>query len=123
MGFEFGYGEDGDFGMQLRNQGHDVLYLPEPEILHLKAPVGGFRTKPVLQWQKDDIQPKPSPTIMLYQLLHATPAQTNSYKTILFFKYYRLQKIKNPIRYYYNFQKQWERSVFWANELKRQNEI
>jgi glycosyltransferase involved in cell wall biosynthesis len=121
--FEFGYGEDGDFGMQLRNQGYDVLYLPEPEILHLKAPVGGFRTKPVLQWQNDDIQPKPSPTIMLYQMLHNTPAQTNGYKTTLFFKYYGLQKIKNPVRYYLNFQKQWESSVFWANELKRQNEV
>jgi glycosyltransferase involved in cell wall biosynthesis len=122
-GFEFGYGEDGDFGMQLRHQGQDVLYLPEPSILHLKAPVGGFRMKPTWQWQKDDIQPKPSPTIMLYQLLHTTPAQTKSYKTTLFFKYYRLQKIKNPLKYYTHFQKQWERSVFWANELKRQNEI
>jgi GT2 family glycosyltransferase len=122
-GFEFGYGEDGDFGMQLRNQGQDVLYLPEPEILHLKAPVGGFRTTPVLQWQNDSVQPKPSPTIMLYQMLHNTPAQTNSYKTTLFFKYYGLQKIKKPIRYYSNFQKQWESSVFWANELKRQNEV
>lgn len=118
MGFEFGYGEDGDFGMQLRNQGQDVLYLPEPEILHLKAPVGGFRTKPTLQWQNDDIQPKPSPTIMLYQMLHHTPAQTSSYKTILFFKYYGHQKIKNPIRYYIHFQKQWERSVFWAKQLR-----
>jgi len=117
--FEFGYGEDGDFGMQLRNQGYDVLYLPEPEILHLKAPVGGFRTKPVLQWHSDSIQPKPSPTILLYQLLHHTKAQINSYKTILFFKYYRHQKIKNPIRYYHYFQRQWERSVFWANELKK----
>ena len=123
MAYEFGYGEDGDFGMQLRHQGQDVLYLPEPEILHLKAPVGGFRTKPTLQWQKDDIQPKPSPTVMLYQLLHATPAQTNSYKTTLFFKYYRLQKIKNLVKYYIHFQKQWERSVFWANKLKQQNEV
>jgi GT2 family glycosyltransferase len=122
-GFEFGYGEDGDFGMQLRNQGQDVLYLPEPEILHLKAPVGGFRTTPALLWQNDIIQPKPSPTIMLYQMLHNTPAQTNSYKTTLFFKYYGLQKIKNPLRYYLNFQKQWESSMFWANELKRQNEV
>jgi GT2 family glycosyltransferase len=121
--FEFGYGEDGDFGMQLRNLGQDVLYLPEPEILHLKAPVGGFRTQPVLRWHDDSIQPKPSPTIMLYQILHNTKAQTNSYKTILFFKYYRHQKIKNPIRYYFYFQKQWERSVFWANELKQQNEV
>ena len=121
--FEFGYGEDGDFGMQLRNLGQDVLYLPEPEILHLKAPIGGFRTKPMLQWQNNSIQPKPSPTVMLYQLLHGTPEQTNSYKTTLFFKYYRHQSIKNPIRYYNYFQKQWERSVFWANELKRQNEV
>jgi glycosyltransferase involved in cell wall biosynthesis len=123
MGYEFGFGEDGDFGMQLRNQGYDVLYLPEPEILHLKAPIGGFRTKPVLQWQNDGIQPKPSPTIMLYQILHNTITQTNSYKTTLFFKYYKHQNIKNLVRYYFNFQKQWDRSVFWANELKRQHEV
>lgn len=119
--FEFGFGEDGDFGMQLRNLGYDVLYLPEPEILHLKAPVGGFRTQPVLQWHNDSIQPKPSPTVMLYNLLHNSREQTNSYKTTLFFKYYRLQSIKNPIHYYIHFQKQWERSVFWANELREQN--
>lgn len=119
MALEFGYGEDSDFGMQLRNQGYDILYFPEPEILHLKAPIGGFRTKPVLQWQNDAIQPKPSPTIMLYQILHNTKQQINSYKTTLFFKYYRVQKIKNPVKYYNNFQKQWKRSVFWANELKK----
>ncbi|MFV5692423.1 glycosyltransferase family 2 protein [Flavobacterium sp. LT1R49] len=117
--FEFGYGEDGDFGMQLRNLGHDVLYLPEPEILHLKAPVGGFRTKPTLKWQNDAIQPKPSPTIMLYQILHTTQEQVRGYKTILFFKYYKYQTIKNPVLYFMNYRKQWERSVFWANELKR----
>lgn len=118
-GYEFGFGEDSDFGMQLRNQGYDVLYLPEPEILHLKAPVGGFRSKPVLQWQNDTIQPKPSPTVMLYEVLHSTFAQTKSFKTTLFIKYYRLQKIRNPFRYYINFQKQWDRSVFWANELNK----
>jgi GT2 family glycosyltransferase len=116
---EFGYGEDGDFGMQLRNRGHDVLYLPDPEILHLKAPVGGFRTQPELQWQKDTIQPKPSPTIMLYQILHNTKEQVKGYKTTLFFKYYKYQTIKNPVRYFMNYRKQWERSVFWANELKK----
>jgi glycosyltransferase involved in cell wall biosynthesis len=119
IGFEFGFGEDSDFGMQLRNQGCDVLYLPEPEILHLKAPVGGFRTKPVLQWQDDEIQPKPSPTIMLYKILHTTIEQQLGYKTILFFKYYKLQKVKNPLQYYSNFQKQWKRSVFWATELNK----
>ena len=116
---EFGYGEDGDFGMQLRNLGQDVLYLPEPEILHLKAPVGGFRTKPVLRWHNDSMQPKPSPTVMLYNLLHNSNEQIKGYKTILFFKYYKHQKIKNPIRYYFYFQKQWKKSIFWANELNK----
>ena len=123
MGFEFGYGEDGNFGMQLRNQGADVLYLPEPLILHLKAPIGGFRTKPPLQWQEDSVQPKPSPTVMLFQILHNTQEQIRGYKTILFFKYYKHQKIKNPMAYFINLQKQWERSVFWANQLKQQNEV
>jgi GT2 family glycosyltransferase len=121
MGFEFGFGEDADFGMQLRNQGHDILYLPEPSILHLKAPIGGFRTKPVLAWHQDTIQPKPSPTVMLYKIKHDTKEQILGYKTILFFKFYNHQKIKNPIRYLSKFQKQWKQSIFWANELKRKN--
>lgn len=115
---EFGYGEDADFGMQLRNKGVDILYLPEPEILHLKAPVGGFRIKPNLAWHNDPIQPKPSPTVMLYYLLHYTPEQVAGYKTILFFKYYTRQSVKNPIQYYLTFIKQWERSIYWANQLK-----
>jgi GT2 family glycosyltransferase len=120
MGFEFGYGEDNDFGMQLRNQGHDVLYLPEPQILHLKAPMGGFRTKPSLKWQHDKIQPKPSPTVMLYQTKHSTKQQNLGYKTTLFFKYYNRQQIKNPIRYLINYRKQWNQSVLWANQLNKE---
>lgn len=117
-GFEFGYGEDADFGMQLRNKGIDVLYIPQPEILHLKAPIGGFRTKPVLEWQNDIIQPKPSPTAMLYKILHLTQEEINGYKTILFIKFYKSQSIKNPIRYFLNFKKQWKQSLYWANQLK-----
>jgi GT2 family glycosyltransferase len=119
MGFEFGFGEDSDFGMQLRNNGEDVIYFPEPNIIHLKAPVGGFRIKPILEWEKDIIKPKPSPTVMLYQLLHNTHEQRLGYKLILFFKYYKYQMIKNPIAYLLNFNKQWNRSVFWANELNK----
>lgn len=116
-GFEFGFGEDNDFGMQLRNLGCDVLYLPNPMILHLKAPVGGFRFKPELQWQADLIQPKPSPTVMLYKVLHSTNEQISSYKITLFFKYYRVQSIKNPIKYFFYFKKQWNKSVYWATVL------
>lgn len=118
MSYEFGFGEDSDFGMQIRNLGYDILYLPEPEITHLKAPIGGFRSKPVLEWHKDNIQPKPSPTVMLYLILHTTQEQIFGYKTILFFKFYKNQNIRNPYRYFKMFQKQWNQSVFWANQLK-----
>ena len=39
MNYEFGFGEDIDFGMQLRNNGIDIIYLPYPEIIHIKAPM------------------------------------------------------------------------------------
>jgi GT2 family glycosyltransferase len=121
--YEFGYGEDADFGMQLRNLGQDILYVPEPSITHLKAPIGGFRTKPKLAWQEDTIQPKPSPMVMLFKLLHQTKQQLKGYKTILFIKYYRQQYIKNPIKYYKNFQQQWKQSVFWAKQLQDTNQF
>ncbi len=117
MGFEFGYGEDSDFGMQIRNTGTDVLYFPNPEILHLRAPMGGFRIKPDLIWNKETVKPKPSPTISLYKLLHDTKEQHKGYKTILFLKVYRKQSIKNPIKYFYNFQREWGKSIYWANYL------
>lgn len=117
MSFEFGYGEDSEFGMQLRNQGCDILYLPFPSILHLRAPVGGFRFKPVLEWKQENIQPKPSPTVMLYHLLHYSKEELRGYKTTLFLKFYKEQKIKNPFIYYKMFRKQWDKSVFWARKL------
>jgi GT2 family glycosyltransferase len=119
LGYEFGFGEDTDYGMQLRNRGCDVLYLPEPEIIHLKAPIGGFRTKPKLEWQMESLQPKPSPTVMLYIILNNTKEQSYGYKTTLFFKYYKYQKTKNPINYLIYFRKQWNKSIFWANQLKK----
>jgi glycosyltransferase involved in cell wall biosynthesis len=123
MGYEFGYGEDGDFGMQLRNKGFDILYLPEPEILHLKAPIGGFRTKPQLQWQNESVQPKPSPTILLYFRLHYTKQQILGYKTILFTKNYNFKLFQNPIRYLKKMNQKWKVSEYWANQLNLQNEI
>lgn len=116
--YEFGFGEDADFGMQIRNRGYDILYFPIPQILHLKAPVGGFRTKPDLPWSDGQVKPKPAPTVMLYKVLHETKEQINGYKIILFFKYYKSQSIKNPIAYFFNFQREWKQSLYWANKLK-----
>lgn len=117
MSFEFGYGEDSDFGMQLRNLGHDILYSPKPEILHIKAPIGGFRTKHILAWADEKIKPKPSPTVMLNKILNFTQEQIEGYRTVLFFKYYKVQKIRNPLRYYSNYKKQWSKSQYWASKL------
>jgi hypothetical protein len=83
--FEFGYGEDADFGAQLRDL--DVLYLPEPDILHLSPVVVSESNH--LAWHGDFIQPKPSLTVMLYHPLHQTKEQQRSYKTTSFIlKYY-----------------------------------
>lgn len=120
MGFEFGYGEDADFGMQLRNRGFDVLYISTATILHLKAPMGGFRTKPILQWQDDKIQPKPSPTIMLYKLLYDTKEQTQNYKSTVFIKNLNKSFLLNPFKYIKVFRQKWNRSVYWAKELNEQ---
>lgn len=114
---EFGYGEDGDFGMQLRNKGYDVIYFPKPSILHLKAPVGGFRTKPVLAWANEKIQPKPSPTVLLFQLKNLTSEQQRSEKVKLFINYYKHQPIKNPLRYVKAMNEQWKMSRKWALKL------
>ena len=121
MALEFGYGEDVDFGIQLRNSGADVIYFPTIEILHLNAPIGGFRTKFVHPWEEDEVQPKPSPTVLLNRITNTSKHQVLGFKTILFFKFYKVQSSKNPISYYKKFKKQWKQSVYWANKLKEDN--
>jgi len=125
MAYEFGYGEDSDFGMQLRNTGADILYVPFVSMLHLKASIGGFRAKIVKEWDTEMIQPKPSPTVMVYKLKYATNEQLQSYKLRLFIKFFNLQNNKNPFSYYRKMKKSWNASVFWARHLikKYANEV
>ena len=115
---EHGFGEDIDFGLQLRNLGIDILYLPNPEILHLKAPIGGFRTKFIHPWESDIVQPKPSPTVMYFRLKYYTAEQLNGYRIVLFLKFYRHQPIKNPLRYYFSMRSKWQCSLQWAKLLE-----
>lgn len=117
MALEFGYGEDTDFGMQLRKKGVDVLYIPFVKMLHLKAPIGGFRRKTSKVWDHDSTLPKPSPTVMVSILKHSTRQQIFGYKTNLFIKFYRNQSIKNPLVYYNYMHKAWNSSLSWANKL------
>lgn len=115
--YEFGYGEDADFGMQLRNLGCDIIYHPELEITHLKAPVGGFRRKPILEWEKEIRQSKPSPTIMYLAKKYYTEKQIKGFKISLFLKFYPKQEIKNPLSYVNDMEKRWRRSEYWAELL------
>lgn len=118
IGFEFGFGEDIDFGMQLINNGNDIHLVTTEEIIHLKAPIGGFRTKPKLQWSDDKIQPKPSPTVMLYRLKNDSNEQLLNYKTTHFLKNINKDFIFNPIGYLKSFKNKWNASQYWANKLK-----
>ena len=116
---EFGYGEDTDFGLQLRNYGVDVIYFPKPSILHLKAPIGGFRTKIVLPWEKERIQPKPSPTIMYVKQKYDCKEQIRGYKTVLFIKLLINNGLLNLFQFLFSFQKKWKVSLYWANQLNK----
>jgi len=118
--FEHGYGEDADFGMQLRNVGCDIIYHPEIEILHLKAPMGGFRGKPVLAWEQEQPMPKPSPTLMAFALKYYSPEQVKGFKTSLFLKYYNKQSIKNPLAYAKLMRFRWKKSEVWAGKLMKE---
>ncbi|NEW78284.1 MAG: glycosyltransferase [Gelidibacter sp.] len=118
MSFEFGYGEDTDFGLQLRNKGYDIIYFPSIKIGHLYAPIGGFRIKPILAWDTEVIQPKPSPTIMLLKLKYDSEKQFNGYKLLLFLQLFIKGNIKNPIKFYFSYKKKWNKSVFWAEKIR-----
>jgi glycosyltransferase involved in cell wall biosynthesis len=117
IGYEHGFGEDADFGMQIRNIGVDILYNPFIKLVHSKAPIGGFRNKVLLPWEDENISPKPSPTVMLFKIKHNTREQILGYKTVLFFKFYSRQAIKNPLRYMKMMKKRWKKSVYWAKKL------
>ncbi|MDN3595027.1 glycosyltransferase family 2 protein [Zunongwangia endophytica] len=119
LSFEYGYGEDMDFGMQLRNQGIDIVYHPEIEIVHLKAPMGGFRTKIIKPWEQKEPFPKPSPTVMRFIQKNYTRAQRRAYKIILWLKFYKVQDIKNPLKYRKSMQKRWETSKSWAQQISK----
>lgn len=119
--FEHGYGEDADFGIKLRCIGCDIIYHPNIVIQHLKAPVGGFRKKPVLPWEQEKPGPKPSPTLMVMAKRYYTPRQMKGFKISLYLKYFRKQGIKNPIRYIKRMEFGWKRSENWAEELEKEN--
>lgn len=112
---EFGYGEDIDYGMQLREAGCDIIYHPKIQILHLKAPRGGFREVQLQPWHDDN--PKPSPTLMYLSKKYYTLEQLRGFRTELLLRYYFRQPIKNPVKYLKEMKRRWKISEAWASRL------
>lgn len=123
LAFENGFGEDSDFGMQIRKQGTDIIFIPNIKILHLKAPIGGFRNKASNVWEGKAIQPKPSPTIMVFLKKHFNEFQLKGYKYVLFVKFYKKQHIKNPYKYLKLMNSKWSSSKKCADTLQLKNEV
>ena len=117
ISLEHGYGEDYDFGVQLRNKGFDVIFSPQLEISHLKAELGGFRSFVQKPWDSLDLKPQPSPTIMLVNMRHKTKEQFDSYKLRFFISNWLRDRNFNFIQYLKRFRKSWNLSVYWADKI------
>lgn len=117
MALEHGYGEDVDYGMQIRHAGYDILYAPQIQVLHLKAPVGGFRQPHIFAWHNTTPAPKPSPQIMYHRQKNYTDKQLLGYKLVLFLKAYRRAASLNLIGFYKEVEAKWQASKRWAATL------
>ena len=113
--FEYGFGEDQDYGMQLRSAGCDIIYHPNLEILHLKGSRGGFREISLPPWEKE--KPKPSPTLMVYAKKYYSLEQLRGFKTELFLRYYSKQEVRNPLKYFKMMKERWSKSEECAERL------
>ncbi|SDS01089.1 glycosyltransferase family A protein [Gramella sp. MAR_2010_147] len=114
---EFGFGEDIDFGLQLRSHGCDIVYHPEVKITHLKAGSGGFRNTLKDRWDNSKLEPKPSPTMMWLAKKYYSTEMRRGYKVSLFLKFYKKQKIKNPIKYIEMMRDRWALSEKLSSNL------
>lgn len=114
-----GYGEDVDFGYQLRKNGNDIIYTPEVVIQHLKSAEGGFREILKHTQKEENIEkdPKPSPSVMVLLKKHYSRQMIFGYKLEMFLRYYRLQKIRNPFKYISIMNKRWSASETEAIKL------
>ncbi len=119
LSLEHGFGEDADYGMQLRHKGCNIFYYSKYPILHLKAPAGGFRYKRKLPWDNARFRPKPSPTIMLFFKKNATKKQILGYKMFILIKKIISERKINIFKTIISFKKSWEESEKWAEYLKK----
>lgn len=88
---EGGFGEDFELGLRLMARGAVVLRQPAADVVHLKAPRGGFRHPRPLPWRDAAPQPKPSPTVLYSRRAQLTRQQVDGYR--LFYTLGRLRSV------------------------------
>jgi glycosyltransferase involved in cell wall biosynthesis len=114
---EGGYGEDAEIGIRLRRAGCNVLYAPAIRVLHLKAPMGGFRYDFPFPWRDEVPPPQPSPIFLYARNKHATPSMRQGYR--LFYLLNRLRSapaLAWPAELFRALRR-WRRSAHWAERL------
>lgn len=121
--FEHGYGEDVDYGMQLRQKGCDIVYHPSLEILHLKALEGGFRTPVKNEWEQEKPLPKPAPNMLALYLMRFSEFQVKGYRISLVLKNFSRKEVRNPFSYLQKMNKGWKKSREWAERLIAAEEL
>ena len=109
---EFGFGEDTDFGIALRRKGAKIYYGAFRPLLHLKAPIGGFRYKHNFPWDNQSVIPRPSPTVQYSILKNLSINQQKGYK----WYYLGNRLLKTPLNIV-NIFKEWNSSIEWAMKL------
>ena len=121
MGLEGGWGEDQEIGMRFRLAGSAILLEPTLRVLHLKAPMGGFRAPRVHPWSADRTQPKPAPTMLLFVMRHAPPLAMRGYRQ--FYAVNRLLRTplwKWPVAWF-RIRRELRAAIHWATWLSQQH--
>jgi len=121
MSFEFGYGEDTAYGCELRKLGCATVYSPINAILHLKAPIGGFRFAFKHPWIDDEIQPKPSPTMMYLHENYYSKEQLFGYKVYLFMRLIVKRHKINVFKFLREFKQQWKSSQHYSSLYRKKS--
>jgi len=87
------------------------------KITHLKASSGGFRDTLKDNWSTSELEPKPAPTMMWLAKKYYTAEMMKGYQVGLFLKFYKRQKIRNPLKYIRLMKNRWRLSEKLSEKL------
>lgn len=95
MKYEFGFGEDTDYGCKLWKKGCSIIYYNQVPVFHLKVPIGGFRTVIKSKLSHEIIQPFPEPTIVKCVIENFSSFQFDGFRLHYIIKGFKIRLQKN----------------------------